>query len=260
MELPSEKDNPLRGISRIDQPVKRQHCWLVRMGYKFRKQGNAFRGVPSIQRSFPDKRYGGREASLLAAQAFRDAEEAKIEQKVVFLPAIHRNKDAQWGRRKEAINQGLRRVIVGTGLEGDWRARQLGICSSATLSHIRLGKQDSVMLQNLGIRNKAMDIYDDPFRNDITEEMYYTAKAHLSRYFPFLQEYHYDIIGDAFLYYARQDLTQKREGYWTSLLTSFARTMEKRIRHDSKTGISLDINGDPDIFTDEHDSFVKIRG
>ena len=54
--------SPMFGVSRIDDEMKRQHCWFVRLG------GSR----PKIAKSFADKKYGGKEKSLEAALVFRD--------------------------------------------------------------------------------------------------------------------------------------------------------------------------------------------
>jgi hypothetical protein len=53
-----QKPNPMKGISRIDQPEKRTHGYFVRLA-RAGKTHSAF---------FPDKTHGGQEQALAAAQ------------------------------------------------------------------------------------------------------------------------------------------------------------------------------------------------
>lgn len=61
----------LKNISRIDQPSKNTHGWFVRI----RRDGN------KISRFFSDKKLGGKDLSLRAAQEFRDK---KLKEWMVF--------------------------------------------------------------------------------------------------------------------------------------------------------------------------------
>ncbi len=56
------KPRPNYGISRIDQPEKKNHGFYVRITYRGR----------SFQKYFPDKSSGGRPAALTKAKEYRD--------------------------------------------------------------------------------------------------------------------------------------------------------------------------------------------
>lgn len=63
----------LTGISRIEQGRHRSggayYAWWVRMGWVVTEDG---RKLPTIQRAFPDRAYGGKRRALEAAIRFRD--------------------------------------------------------------------------------------------------------------------------------------------------------------------------------------------
>jgi hypothetical protein len=56
------KPRPTYGISRIDQPAKKNHGWYVRI---------TFKGVIT-QKFFSDKTHGSKQKALKAAQEHRD--------------------------------------------------------------------------------------------------------------------------------------------------------------------------------------------
>ena len=132
------------GISRIDDERKHQHAWFVRLGYqRINKKSR-----PQFIKSFSDKKYGGCENALLAAKVFRDEKIGFMQPLPVRLQKFAR--EERWERRDKALAQGMRRVVVGIGVEGDRKARELGVGSSYILSRIRNGRQDSVCLMNHG--------------------------------------------------------------------------------------------------------------
>lgn len=53
---------PMYGVSRIDQPEKKNHGWYVRVTYKGKTE----------QKFFADKSNGGKSKALKAAQGHRD--------------------------------------------------------------------------------------------------------------------------------------------------------------------------------------------
>ena len=115
------------GISRIDDERKHQHAWFVRLGYqRINKKSR-----PQFIKSFSDKKYGSRGKSLLAAMVFRDEKRGFIEPLPVRLPKFARGK--RWELRNKALAQGMRKVVVGIGVEGDRKARELGIGSPRIL-------------------------------------------------------------------------------------------------------------------------------
>lgn len=59
-------DSPSRGITRVDQPSRRTHGYVVRLDY--RKTPGGYR--PQITRFFPDGRHGSRKAAWVAAEEF----------------------------------------------------------------------------------------------------------------------------------------------------------------------------------------------
>ncbi|MEM7144179.1 MAG: AP2 domain-containing protein [Verrucomicrobiota bacterium] len=63
-----KKPRPNYGISRIDQPEKKNHGFYVRITHKGK----------TTQKFFPDKSLGGKAKALKAAQAFRDSLVAKL--------------------------------------------------------------------------------------------------------------------------------------------------------------------------------------
>lgn len=60
--MPVPPPRPLYGVSRIDQPEKKNHGWYVRVTYKGKTE----------QKFFADKSNGGKTKALKAAQLHRD--------------------------------------------------------------------------------------------------------------------------------------------------------------------------------------------
>ena len=59
-------NRPSAGISRIDQPTRRTHGYVVRLDY--RNTAGGYR--PRVSAFFADKSFGGRHAAWKAAEAF----------------------------------------------------------------------------------------------------------------------------------------------------------------------------------------------
>lgn len=59
---PIPPPRPMYGVSRIDQPEKKNHGWYVRVTYKGKTE----------QKFFADKGHGGKQKALKAAQEHRD--------------------------------------------------------------------------------------------------------------------------------------------------------------------------------------------
>lgn len=60
--MPAATPRPMYGVSRIDQPEKKNHGWYVRVTFKGKTE----------QKFFADKSNGGKTKALKAAQAHRD--------------------------------------------------------------------------------------------------------------------------------------------------------------------------------------------
>ena len=60
--MPVPPPRPMYGVSRIDQPEKKNHGWYVRVTYKGKTE----------QKFFADKSNGGKPKALKAAQGHRD--------------------------------------------------------------------------------------------------------------------------------------------------------------------------------------------
>ena len=123
-------------VTRVDHG--REHGWLVRLQF--------VDGKPKYQKRFPDRRHGGREAALSAAESWRD--EILKDIPVVSVDedcfcSVHPDREKL---REEAIkaNGGLP-VFVGTGREGVRKERLLG-ASKPTLSFVLRGFVDTVYL------------------------------------------------------------------------------------------------------------------
>ena len=58
--------HPSAGISRVDQPSRRTHGFVVRFDY--RKTASGYR--PRVSKFFPDKTHGGKAKAWAAAEKF----------------------------------------------------------------------------------------------------------------------------------------------------------------------------------------------
>ena len=117
----------MKAISRIDH--KRTHCWWVRLCGR----------RPKIQRSFPDARYGSREAAFHAAQEFRDT----CQEILVAGGTIRKGKVLiPWSKLPQRQRDDhLGKVYVGTGIVGAWKAYKAGV-SRSPCRRIMAGRQD----------------------------------------------------------------------------------------------------------------------
>lgn len=158
----------LYGISRIDH--KHTHSWWVRLNYINKK--------PQFQKSFSDKKHGGKDKSFAAAVMYRD--------KMVLLHNLLSSaKLLSWKNRtsKEMkLTQkkyGKRLVKVGTGIEGAKKAYGLGM-GRVTCFKVRTGRQDCVTVNNGGWQTP--DYEDFGFKHDISLKEYKEIRNSVEHY------------------------------------------------------------------------------
>lgn len=135
--------SPSFGISRIDQPEKKNHGFYVRITHRGK----------TTQKFFPDKSNGGKAKALKAAKAFRDKAFAK-------LPKSRR--EAAANRRKKIKQSGVTGVthVVSKSVAGKtyeyWQAawNERGKRKTAKFSVARYGESKALELAKKA-KNKA---------------------------------------------------------------------------------------------------------